>query len=142
MTFEEKSQWAYAFAAFTTAAVYFTWLAIQAADQPVARIDYRGALLWTIGASMIVHALGTGFVRESVPKGTDKADPRDRDINRRGDAISFYVFSALAAVPLILGLLEFDTFWIINSLFAAFAFTAVFGVVVKGILYRKGFSHE
>lgn len=139
MTFEQKSQWAYAFAAFATATVYFTWLAIQAADQPVAEISYRGALLWTIGASMIIHALGTGFVRGSAPKGTDKADVRDRDIARRADAISFYVFSGLAAVPLMLGLLELDMFWIVNSLFAAFAFTAVFGVILKAAMYKKGF---
>lgn len=141
MTFNEKSQWAYAFAAFVTSAVYFTWLAIRWADQPVDLIDYRTALLWTIGISMLIHALGTGMARGSVPKGQDKSDPRDREINRRGDAISFYVFSSLAAIPLILGLLEADAFWITNSLFAAFAFTAVLGVVLKAVLYRKGFTH-
>lgn len=141
MTFEQKSQWAYAFAAFVTAAVYFTWLAIQIRDQSVDSIDYRGVLLWTIGISMLIHALGTGFVRGSTPKGQDKADPRDRDIANRGDAISFYVFSGLAAIPMILGLLDVDMFWVVNSLFAAFAFTAVFGVALKAVFYRRGLSH-
>lgn len=138
MTFNEKSQWAYAFAAFTTAAVYFTWLALQLGTTPAAQVEYVTALLWTIGISMVIHSLGTGMARGSVPRGADTSDPRDRDINRRGDAISFYVFSALAAIPLILGLLDVPAFWIVNSLFAAFAFTAVFGVIVKAVLYRRG----
>ncbi len=139
MTTEEKNHWAYAFAAFATAAVYFTWLAIQAGSQPVGDIDYRTALLWTIGASMIIHAIGTSVVRSSAPRGTHAADPRDRDINRRGDALSFYIFSGLAAIPLILGLLELDMFWIVNALFAAFALTAIISVLLKAVLYRKGF---
>ena len=139
MTFHEKSQWAYAFAAFVTAAAYFAWLVTQLVDTPAGDIAYRGALLWTIGISMIINALGTGFVRGVTPKGGATADPRDNDVNRRGDAFSFYVFSALAAIPLALALLEAPMFWVANVLFAAFAFTAVFGVVVKAVLYRKGF---
>ncbi|PKQ25539.1 MAG: hypothetical protein CVT64_08950 [Actinobacteria bacterium HGW-Actinobacteria-4] len=139
MSFHEKSQWAYAFAAFVTAAVYFAWLGTQLGDTPAADIDYRGALLWTIGISMVIHALGTGFVRGATPKGEDKPDLRDRDVNRRGDALSFYVFSALAAGPLVLALVDAPMFWVANVLFAAFAFTAVFGVVAKSVLYRKGF---
>lgn len=138
MTFEEKSQWAYAFAAFVTATVYFVWLGAQLADEPAAAIGYRGALLWTFGASMLIHAVGTGIARASVPRGADRADARDREVNRRGDALSFYVFSTLAAVPLVLGLIDVDAFWIVNSLFAAFALTAVSGVVVKAVLYRRG----
>lgn len=139
MTFHEKSQWAYAFAAFVTAAVYFAWLAIQLGDLPAEDINYRGAMLWTIGISMLIHSLGTGMVRGSTPKGQDRPDPRDSDVNRRGDALSFYVFSSLAAIPLVLALAEAPVFWVANVLFAAFAFTAVFGVVVKSVLYRKGF---
>jgi hypothetical protein len=139
MTFHEKSEWAYAFAAFATATVYFAWLGIQLGNAPAADIDYRGAMLWTIGVSMLVHSLGTGIVRGSTPKGADKADLRDKEVNRRGDALSFYVFSSLAAIPLVLALVNAPMFWVANVLFAAFAFTAVFGVVVKHVLYRKGF---
>lgn len=138
MTFHLKSQWAYAFAAFATATVYFVWLGTQLASTAATDIDYRSALLWTIGASMIIHALGTGMVRGSMARGADTVDDRDREITRRGDAISFYLFSSLAAIPLALGLWGVDTFWITNSLFAAFAFTAVAGVVIKALYYWRG----
>ena len=56
-------------------------------------------------------------------------------ITQRGDALTFYVFSGLAAVPLALGLADVDPFWITNSLFFAFALAAVFGIVAKTALY-------
>lgn len=65
-------------------------------------------------------------------------DARDRDVNRRGDVLTFYVFSALAAIPLALGLMGLDTFWITNALFLAFSITAVFSVAAKLAIYVKG----
>ncbi len=137
MTITEGYQRAYGFASFATAAAYFVWLAVQLSHTPPAEINYVPAMLWAIGASFVIHSLGRGSAAHAA-KGTDlRTDERDRDVTRRGDALSFYVFSYLAAVPLVLGLLEGDPFWITNSLFAAFAFAAVFGVVVKAILYSK-----
>ncbi len=138
MTFEEKTQWAYGFATLVTTVAYFCWLGGQLADEPAAAIGYRSALLWALGASILINAVGAGIARASVPEGADRADVRDREVNRRGDALSFYIFSVLAAVPLVLGLFEAHAFWIVNSLFAAFALTAVAGVVIRAVLYRRG----
>lgn len=138
MTFEERSQWAYAFAALATTLVYFTWLGLQLADRPAAQVEFVKPLLWTIGASMIVHALGTGFVRGSNPADADKRDDRDREVGRRADAISFLVFSIAALPGFVLAIVDADTFWIANSLFAAYALTAVTGVVTRSVLYRRG----
>lgn len=49
-----------------------------------------------------------------------------------------YGFAALAAVPLVLGMAQVDPFWITNALFVAFAIAAVFGVIVKTVLYARG----
>lgn len=137
MTFEQKTQWAYGFAALVTAVVYVVWLALKLDTTPAADIDYVPALLWTLGASFVIHSLGRGMAHGSRPK--DRvSDERDREVGRRGDALTFYVFSALASVPLVLGMLEVDPFWITNALFVAFATAAVFGVIVKSVLYARG----
>ncbi len=137
MTITEAYQRAYGFASFATAAAYFVWLAVQLSHTPAAELNYVPAMLWAIGASFVINSLGRGSAAHAA-KGTDRrTDERDRDVTRRGDALSFYVFSCLAAVPLVLGLLEVDPFWITNSLFGAFALAAVFGVVVKAVFYAK-----
>ncbi len=137
MTLAERYQWAYGVAALVTSGVYFGWLALQVAAGPVDEIDYVRALLWTLLASFLVHAVGRGLVRGH-PASEERRDERDRDVDLRADALSFYVFSALAAVPLVLGLAGVDPFWTTNALFAAFSLTAVLGVVSRATLYRTG----
>lgn len=137
MTFEQKTQWAYGFAAAVTTIAYFAWLGVQLSTTPAGDVNYVPALLWTLGASFLIHSLGRGLAHGSRPK--DRvSDERDREVNRYGDALTFYVFSGLAAVPLVLGLFELDPFWITNALFAAFAVAAVFGVIAKSVIYAKG----
>jgi uncharacterized membrane protein len=137
MTFEQKTQWAYGFAALVTTVVYFVWLAVQLQDTAPEDVNYVPTLLWTLLASFIIHSLGRGMAYGSRPK--DRiSDERDREVNRRGDALTFYVFSVLAAIPLLLGMFEVDPFWITNALYAAFAIAAVFGVIVKSIIYGRG----
>ncbi|WP_084039120.1 hypothetical protein [Demequina sp. NBRC 110053] len=136
MTYEHKLQWAYGFAAGATTLVYVIWLAIQLGDTAAAQVNYVPALLWTLLASFIVHALGRGM---AYGRPQDRrSDERDRAVTTRGDALTFYVFSALAAVPLALGLLQVEPFWITNTLFLAFAIAAVFGVIAKSVLYARG----
>src|SRR5690554_2738582 len=137
MTFTQKTQVAYGFAALVTTGAYLVWLIIQLQQSAAPDVDYARALLWTLAASFLIHSLGRGMAYGARPK--DRiTDQRDADVNRRGDALTFYVFSALAAVPLALGIAGLDAFWIVNSLFFAFAISAVFGVAVKLVFYGKG----
>lgn len=138
MTLAQRSQHAYACAALATASVYAVWLLIQVGRRPVSEIDYVVPLLWTLGASMLVHALGNGVVRASRERDEPAQDERDKAVAVRGDALTFYVFSGLVAVPFVLGMLQVDPFWITNSLFAAFSLAAVFGVIAKSVLYARG----
>ncbi|GIG55628.1 hypothetical protein [Demequina activiva] len=137
MTFEQKTQWAYGFAALVTTLAYAVWLAVQLQDTAPQDVTYVPALLWTLLASFIIHSLGRGMAYGRRPK--DRlSDERDREVTRRGDALTFYVFSVLAAIPLALGMAGLDAFWITNTLFLAFAIAAVFGVIAKSVIYARG----
>lgn len=137
MTISERYQWAYAFAVAVTSGAYFVWLAVQLGSHPADDIAYVTPLLWTLLASFIVHALGRG-IAANASRAESRVDDRDRQVARSADAISFLVFSALAAVPFILGLIGASAFWLTNALFLAFAVTAIVNVLIKAILYRKG----
>jgi hypothetical protein len=138
MTFQEKSLWAYGFAALAAPVVYFAWLARQVARaDAVADIGYVRALLWAIGGGILLNMIGSTFVR-GAGRGTDLKDQRDREIDRRGNAINFVVFSVLIVIPFALALRDAETFWIANAIYLAYALAAVIGVVIKAVLYRKG----
>lgn len=137
MTFEQKTQWAYGFAALVTTLVYVGWLAIQLRDTAAEDLNYVPALLWTLLASFIIHSLGRGMAYGKRPSDR-RIDERDREVSRRGDALTFFVFSGLAAIPLALGMAGLDAFWITNSLYLAFAISAVFGVIAKSFIYGRG----
>ena len=139
MTFEEKSQWAYGFASLVVPATYFGWLAAKIGDAgAVGDISYVRTLLWAIGVGVLVNVIGGMFARGAGGRGFDLKDQRDREIARRGDAISFIVFSILVVVPFALAMNDANTFWIANAIYLAYALTAVIGVVIKAVLYRKG----
>jgi hypothetical protein len=137
MTFEEKSQWAYGFASLIVPATYFAWLARKIGDAgAVADIAYVRTLLWAIGAGILVN----GIDGRRAAKGAGLKDQRDREIARRGNAIGFIVFSVLVVAPFALALRDAETFWIANAIYLAYALTAVIGVAIKAVLYRKGVS--
>lgn len=138
MTLSERYQWAYGFAAFVTAAAYFGWLGRQLTRTPVGEIEFVRPLLWTLLASLVIHALGRGVASGAARSGDEGRDERDRAVSRRAEAISFRVFSVLVAGPFVLSMIEVDPFWVTNSLFLAFAATAVLGVVLHAVYYRTG----
>ena len=137
MTFEHKTQLAYGFAALVTTLVYVVWLGVQLQSAAAEDVDYVPALLWTLLASFIIHSLGRGMARGRRPSDR-RSDERDREVSRRGDALTFFVFSGLAAIPLVLGMAGLDAFWITNALYLAFAVAAVFGVIAKSVIYGTG----
>lgn len=137
MTFTQKTQMAYGVAALVTTGAYAVWLLAQLQHTAAPDIDYVPAMRWALLASLIIHSLGRSMAYGTRPK--DRfSDARDRDVNRHGDALTFYVFSALAAVPFILGIAGQDAFWVTNTLFLAFTIAAVFSVAAKLVIYGKG----
>lgn len=137
MAITEGYQWAYAFAVAVTSGAYFAWLGIQLGSAPADDIEFVKPLLWTLLASFIVHSLGRGIAANAALS-ESRVDDRDRQVSRSGDAFSFFIFSALAAVPLVLGLAGASAFWLTNALFLAFSVAAIVNVAIKAVLYRKG----
>ena len=72
------------------------------------------------------------------PKDADRTDERDREINRRGEYVGFYVMSIAAIVPLVLAMAKVEHFWIAHALYLAFVLAALASAAVKIVAYRRG----
>ena len=77
-------------------------------------------ILGTI-AMAIATAVGAEITGNGSVDDIDRTDERDISISRRGDVVGYYVASAGAVVALILTMLEYDYFWIANTLYLSFA---------------------
>jgi hypothetical protein len=69
----------------------------------------------------------------------DRTDERDVLISRRGDIVGYYVASAGAVIALIITMLEYDYFWIANTLYLSFVVAGLVAGIVKLRAYRRGF---
>lgn len=138
MAFEEKSAWimgVLAVAAYTTYAIIVLGMS---RETPLVGVDYVPAMLWTIGASIIVSIIVHIIVAIVSGKDAGKKDQRDRQIDRMGEYTgqSFVVAGALAAM--LMALFEFDYFWIANVIYLAFALSAILSTIAKLLSYRRG----
>ena len=68
-----------------------------------------------------------------------RSDERDKQISRRGDLVGFYVSSAGVVLALGITMLEYEHFWIANTLYLSFVVGSVIGSIVKLAAYRRGF---
>ena len=138
MSSEEKRTWIYALVAVVVPVVYLAVVLSKVPGTDVARIAYAGPMLTAIGVG-----IGAGIVLSIVaaivsPKDAGRTDERDREINRRGEYVGFYVMSIAALVPLALAMTEAEHFWIAHSLYLAFVLAALASSVVKIVAYRRG----
>ncbi|MGP3915910.1 hypothetical protein [Nonomuraea sp. 10N515B] len=138
MSFEEKRSWIYAIVAAAVPVAYFVTILTKVPGTDVSEIAYVGPMLTAIGVG-----IGAGIVLGIVaavasPKDAGRADERDKQINRLGDYVGFYVMSICALVPLGLAMANVEQFWIANSLYLAFVLAALTSAVVKIVAYRRG----
>jgi hypothetical protein len=136
---EEKRSWIMVVVAVLSYATYLAIVLGRAANGPLAAVDYRSALLWCVGGSIVVSIVLSIAVSIASPRDAGKKDQRDREIGRFGDTVgqSFLVIGAVAG--LILALAEANHFWIANAIYLGFTLSAVLGSVAKLFAYRKGF---
>ncbi|MEO3815232.1 hypothetical protein [Plantactinospora sp. B24E8] len=138
MSSEKKRTW---ISAVVGVAVPVAYLAIVLSKVPgtdVSRIAYVGPMLTSIGVGIgagIVLAVVTAMAS---PKDADRTDERDREINRRGEHVGFYVMSIVAIVPLALAMAKVEHFWIAHALYLAFVLAALASAAVKIDAYRRG----
>jgi hypothetical protein len=138
MSQAEKSTWIYAVVAIVVPAVYIISMLGKIASTPVERIDYVGAMLVAIGLSIVASIVANiivGMFSRSEPK---RKDERDVHIDRLGYILGFFAFSILMVAPLIMAMAEAPHFWIANTIYLAFALTAVLYSALKIVAYRRG----
>jgi len=136
---EERNAWVMLVVAPVGYAVYLSWVLREAAGGALEAVEYRPAMLWSIGGAIVAGiVLGIVFGMFVRPGKTLK-DQRDRDIYRLGEYTgqSFVVIGALAGM--ILAMLRVDTFWIANAIYLCFVLSALLGSLAKIGLYRFGF---
>ena len=138
MSYEEKGQWVYIFSIGLTLLAYVLIVGTQAAAGPLTDWDYVPTLLWAIGIGIALSIAGRILIEIARPSESYATDARDRDIGRFGEYVSGTVLGIGMVVPFILALAEFDSFWIANAMYLAFALAALIGTVVKVVAYRRG----
>ncbi|MBK9739389.1 MAG: hypothetical protein IPO93_07720 [Actinobacteria bacterium] len=150
MPFEEKATWVSVVVGLLVPVVYFATVLPQLADTAAADIAYQRSLIIAVIASIILIILGTIAMAIATAVGAeitgtgsvddiDRKDERDVSISRRGDVVGYYVASIGAVGALILTMLEYDYFWIANTLYLSFVLAGFVAGTVKLRAYRRGF---
>ncbi|MEV4840460.1 hypothetical protein AB0K05_38555 [Nonomuraea sp. NPDC049486] len=139
MSSEEKRSWIYLVVGVGVYAVYFVVVLSQVPGADVARIAYVRPMLIAIAAGIGLGIVANIAAAVASPKEAGRTDERDRQINRLGDYVGFYVMSIAALVPMALAMAEAAHFWIANALYLAFVLATVVSSAVKIVLYRRGF---
>ncbi len=139
MSYEEKGQWVYVVANILTFFAYVAIIMGQAAQTPLADVDYIPTMLLAIGIGIALSIAGRIVIEIARPSESYDTDVRDRDIGRFGEYVAGTLLGVGMVVPFILTLAEFEYFWIANAMYLAFAFSAFVGTIVKLIAYRRGF---
>jgi hypothetical protein len=138
VTHEEKRAWILGIAAIASYAVYLVLVLGRAGGRPLAEVPYVTALVWTVGASIVVSIVA-GILAAAISK-DGETDQRDREIGRFGEYVghSFVVLGAVAA--LLLAMAEAPHFWIANAVYLAFTLSAILGSIARIFAYRRGFQ--
>jgi hypothetical protein len=154
MPFEGRVTWVNLLVSFAVPAYYASTIIGQLGATPVAQIAYQRPLITAIIVSIVLTIVGsilagvgggiaTGIRKELTGEGSmdevGRSDERDKDINRRGELIGYYVSSVGVVAALALAMMRQDQFWIANSLYAGFVAAAIASGIAKLILYRRGF---
>ncbi|MDF5752817.1 hypothetical protein [Spongiactinospora sp. TRM90649] len=139
MSFEEKRAWIYIVVAAGVAVVYFAIILSRVPGTDVATIAYMWPMLTALGVGIAANIVLNMVAAMISPREAGKTDERDKQINRLGEYVGFYVMSIAAVVPLGLAMAKIEQFWIANTLYLAFVLAAVASSIVKIVAYRRGF---
>ncbi|MFF2520649.1 hypothetical protein [Streptomyces liangshanensis] len=140
MSSEEKRAWIMAVVTVAAYGVYLAVIGGRAGGGPLADVSYVPALLWTVGAAILLSIVLNIAVALASPEDAGRKDQRDREINRFGEYVgqSFLVVGGVAA--LVMAMAELDYFWIANAVYLAFVLSSILGSAAKLVAYRRGFQ--
>lgn len=136
MSYEEKGTWVYLLVAVVTFGAYSVIVLGRADGIPLTEVPYVSTMLWTIGIGILAGAVARGMVAK--PGERRKGDERDKGVNRVGEHVGGIVLAVAMVVPFGLAMAEFEYFWIVNAMYAAYILQAVVSSVVKLVAYRRG----
>ena len=139
MSSEEKHSWIYAVVAVVVPLAYFATVLSKVPGTDVATIGYVWPMVTAIGVGIGIGIVLSIIAAMISPSEAGKTDVRDKEINRLGEYVGFYVISIAAIVPLGLAMAEVEQFWIANALYLAFVLAALASSIVKIVAYRRGF---
>jgi hypothetical protein len=138
MGFEEKIAWAGVIVSIVHFTIYLSVLLTRAATTPMPETPYVDAMLWSIGAAIVVMIVVSIIVAVTTGKDGRETDMRDKQIKARAEFTSRGLLIAAALAALIFAMLELDAFWIANVIYLGFFFSAMLEAVTKIALYRGG----
>jgi hypothetical protein len=138
MSYEERRTWVYLATSGVAYAVYLAIVLARLVHTPVARVSYVPALLWTCLASMVAAMVAMTVFETVAPSDARRGDMRDREINRYGEYASRWCVIGGAVGGLLLAIVRWDYFWIVNVIYLGFVLWAVVGSALKLVAYRRG----
>jgi len=138
MAYEEKGAWVGLIVGIITLVVYLSVLFSRAAGGALEQTPYVDAMLWSIGAGIVVVVIVTVLVTIATRRDGTQTDVRDKQISARAEFTSrgLLIIGALAA--LVLAMLEADHFWIAHAIFLGFVLAGILEGVTRVALYRGG----
>lgn len=140
-------------AGLVTSLLVLAWYALQVVPQmsemPVAEIAYTRPMIYAVVIGVILSIVTAIVVSVgsaiwlAIKEGEDAVDAdfgnedeRDKHIGRLGDAMGGHLLSVAVIGAMVLIWMDFDTFWVANSLFVGAWSSAVVGTVIKLVAYR------
>ena len=135
MSLTEVSRWASLTLIVVTTVAYGFIVLPQVSTTAPRDIDWQIPMLWAIGISIvgtivlsIVIAIVNAIITRREPQ---KADVREKQIERYGDRIGQSIMAVGTAVVLVMAMLELDAFWIGNALFLLGAIGSSIGAIMS-----------
>jgi len=138
MSFKEKVAWVMLVVMVLVYGGYFySILGALSAGVTVGEIPYRGAMLATVVAVVVLAVAGTIGVTIAA-RGDDSSDERDREIDRHGAWLGGIVLAVGVLGGMALAMFEAAHFWIANLLLLSLVLAELTAGVRKLVLYRRG----
>ncbi len=138
MSFHEKIAWSTLGSMLIVYGFYFYTVLSAAADTPVDEIAYQGLMVFMIVVFVVMVVVAAVVAAVVDPREADVTDERDRSIDRRGSSVGGAVLGAGILVPLVLAMVDAETFWIAQAILAALVLGQVAEEVTKVVAYRRG----
>lgn len=138
MSFQEKSTWTMGAIMVIVYGWYFAVVFGQIDERDVAEIVYRPLMLTTVLALVVLATASHILIAIAAPDEADRADVRDREINRYGEYVGGYVLGVGALAALGMAMFEVDHFWIANVILLGLVVSELASLGTKVVLYRRG----